>query len=137
MKVLRKTINIIIMILPLAYMGFIWYLSGKPSDAVINTGLSFDRLLKECLHLIEFAVLYLLWVIAFIAGGRFSRQTNRMAAVMSVLYGFIDEFHQYFVPFRSATITDLLKDTVGVVIAYLIIKKIRSHKTEYGSRNSE
>ena len=136
MKVLRKIMSIIIIILPLAYMGFIWYLSSKPSDAVINTGLPFDRLLKECLHLIEFAVLYLLWVIALIAGGRFSRQTNKLAAAISVLYAFADEFHQYFVPCRSATITDLLKDTAGVAIAYLIIKNIRSRKKESGSSNT-
>jgi glycopeptide antibiotics resistance protein len=137
MKSLRniKIISIMI-ILPLAYMGFIWYLSSKPSDAVVNTGLPFDNLLKECLHLIEFAVLYLLWVIAFTAVGRFSRQTNKLSAAISVLYAFTDELHQYFIPCRSATITDLLKDTAGVVIAYLIIKNIRSRKKASGPPNT-
>lgn len=127
-KAFKITAPTFTILLPLAYMGFIWYLSSKPSDAVINTGLPYDKLLKEGLHLFEFAALYLLVIIAFMAIGRLNPRTSKIAAVMSVLYGFADELHQYFVLYRSATITDLLKDTTGVLIAYLIINKLRFTK---------
>lgn len=122
-KILKKTAQNIVLLFPFAYMGFIWYLSGKPSDAIINTGLAYDLLLKEGLHLVEFAVLYVLFVFALLAVGRLSTQTNKIAATLSIFYGFIDECHQYFMPYRSFTMIDLIKDTTGVLIAYYIIDR--------------
>jgi VanZ family protein len=42
--------------------------------------------------------------------------------VITSLYGITDEFHQYFVPNRSAEMQDWLADFAGAVIAVLIIK---------------
>ncbi|MDD3654683.1 MAG: VanZ family protein [Desulfotomaculaceae bacterium] len=133
-KAFKKTASTFTKLLPFAYMVFIWYLSSKPSDAVVNTSLPYDKLLKESLHLIEFAALYILFIIAFAATGRLRPRTSKIAAVMSVLYGFVDEFHQYFVPCRSATVNDLLKDITGVLIAYLIINRLRFKKPIRHSR---
>ncbi|OPX84924.1 MAG: VanZ like family protein [Pelotomaculum sp. PtaB.Bin104] len=121
--ILKNTAQNIALFLPFAYMGSIWYLSSKPSDAVINTGLAYDLLLKEGLHLVEFAVLYVLFVFALLAAGLLSTRTNKIAAILSIFYGFIDECHQYFMPYRSFTMIDLLKDTTGVFIAYFIINR--------------
>ena len=104
-------------------MGLIWFLSSHPSDAIIDTGFSFDSLLKESLHLIEFAILYILLILAILTYSKLTTRASMLAAIGAIAYGFIDEFHQYFVPSRSATVIDLVKDTVGVLIVYYLVKK--------------
>ena len=106
----------------MAYMSLIWYLSSNPSDAVINTGFSFDRGLKESLHLVEFGILYLLGVLALLSFDKLHQRSFNLLAGVSALYGLVDEFHQYFVPSRSATVTDLAKDVAGVLLAWYITR---------------
>lgn len=120
MKLLLRNL---IRISPFLYMGLIWFLSSHPSDAIIDTGLSFDSLLKEALHIIEFAILYTLLIMAILTFGKLSSRTNKFAALWAIAYGFTDELHQYFVPSRSATLIDLVKDTVGVLVVYYLVKK--------------
>jgi VanZ family protein len=40
--------------------------------------------------------------------------------LIGVLYGLSDEIHQSFVPNRTCTISDLLADSLGVIIALLV-----------------
>ncbi|KKI89712.1 hypothetical protein WQ54_25530 [Bacillus sp. SA1-12] len=109
--------------LPLLYMLLIWILSSNPADAIVKTPFSFDALLKESLHLIEFAILYWLIAFAFMAHHKWSERASIAAAVIAILYGLTDEIHQSFVPSRSATLIDLVKDAIGVTVSYLIAKK--------------
>lgn len=114
--------KLIITILPFLYMALIWILSSHPADAIVNTPFSFDTLLKESLHLIEFAILYWLIGFAFIAHNKWSERASILAAMVAILYGLTDEIHQSFVPSRSATVIDFVKDTMGVVVSYIIVK---------------
>ncbi|WP_282033694.1 VanZ family protein [Metabacillus indicus] len=109
-------------IAPILYMILIWILSSLPADAIIKTPFSFDRLMKESLHLIEFGILYWLIALAFAANGRWTAKASVLAAVISILYGATDEIHQYFVPYRSATVIDLVKDAIGVLVSFYIMK---------------
>ncbi|WP_203289138.1 VanZ family protein [Metabacillus sp. cB07] len=109
-------------IAPILYMILIWILSSLPADAIIKTPFSFDRLMKESLHLIEFGILYWLIALAFAANGRWTAKASILAAVISILYGATDEIHQYFVPYRSATVIDLVKDAIGVLVSFYIMK---------------
>jgi VanZ family protein len=115
--------KLIITILPLLYMALIWTLSSHPADAIVNTPFSFDALMKESLHLIEFAILYWLISFAFMAQGKWSEKASLFAAIVAILYGLTDEIHQSFVPSRSATVIDFVKDTIGVTVSYLIAKR--------------
>ncbi|MCA1032080.1 VanZ family protein [Bacillus timonensis] len=108
---------------PFLYMTLIWVLSSLPQDAVIKTPFSFDGMLKESLHLVEFAILYCLFVLYFLVDRKLTTITNKFAALIAISYGFIDEFHQYFVPYRSATMIDLVKDTLGVLIVYYLVNR--------------
>lgn len=107
---------------PFLYMVMVWVLSSLPSDAVINTSFSFDRAFKESLHLVEFGILYLLFVAALIVNGKFSKKFNMIVAIVAILYGLVDEIHQSFVPYRSATIIDFVKDTIGVLVLFYVVK---------------
>ncbi len=102
-------------------MALIWFLSSYPSDAIVDTGLSFDDLLKESLHLIEFGSLSLLWVIALKANKQLNPKTNLAAALVSILYALTDEIHQSFVPQRSATVIDFIKDLIGIILTWYMV----------------
>ncbi|WP_079528183.1 VanZ family protein [Halobacillus hunanensis] len=73
--------------------------------------------LFESLHLIEFAILYLLIVGALLVNKRFTKTTSYAAAAVAMLYGFVDEVHQFYVVGRSFTVIDLVKNNFGVLIA--------------------
>ena len=65
------------------------------------------------------------------AFARFFARINRYPAslVVTSLYAFTDELHQYFVPGRNATVMDWLFDTFGALavlwIVYVISAKIK------------
>lgn len=121
-------------LLPILYMGFIWYLSSYPSDAIIHTGLTWDGLLKEGLHLVEFGALYVLLFLALLARGKVSVGLCIIAAIISATYGIVDELHQHFVPGRSATLTDLIKDITGVAVAWYFMGRLyfQGHNSRLG-----
>ncbi|TYS64002.1 hypothetical protein FZD47_10910 [Bacillus infantis] len=116
----------IIRILPLLYMGLIWFLSSMPADAVVALPDSkVDSFLKESMHLIEFAILYILLVLAFLTGGSFTKKLNIILAVIAALYGVTDEIHQSFIPARSSSLIDVAKDWIGVAVAYYFVYQAR------------
>ncbi|MFZ5825028.1 MAG: VanZ family protein [Bacillota bacterium] len=110
----------LVWLLPLGYMGLIWYLSGHPSDAVIDTGLAWDRQLKEALHLVQFGVLYVLLLLAWGTGQPVTAKARLGLALVAAAYGLVDEVHQYFVPTRSFALIDLAKDWIGVGAAWYL-----------------
>lgn len=120
MKLLQR----VLWVLPVLYMMLIWNMSSQPHNAYVELpNSSVDRFIKESLHLVEFAILYLLFVLAAFFNKKLTPTSNLVFAVIAALYGLTDELHQSFVPYRSATLIDLVKDITGVAIAYYIIRK--------------
>ncbi|MFC0475818.1 VanZ family protein [Robertmurraya beringensis] len=110
--------------LPLAYMALIWTLSSFPADEFVALpDLSLDRIIKESLHLVEFGILYLLFALALYGNGQLTKKTSLLFAIIACLYGALDEIHQSFVPYRSATWIDLVKDVIGVTVAYYFVNR--------------
>lgn len=108
---------------PVVYMIAIWIMSGLPHDTIMNLpNNTVDRFLKEALHLVEFAILYVLIIYAFLANGRLTPFISLAAALFSSFYGLADEIHQAFVPYRSATLIDAIKDITGIFIAFTMVK---------------
>lgn len=116
-------INFLIKAIPYLYMVLIWILSSLPTDAIIDTKLSMDHFIKESLHLVEFGILYLLFAFSLRFQGKLNQKSNIIIAFISISYGLIDEVHQSFVPYRSATLIDFVKDTIGVIVAYYFVNK--------------
>lgn len=109
-------------VLPLGYMVAIWVMSSMPSNAVVELpALAVDRFIKESLHLIEFGILYWLFVLAGLTTGRFTTRMSMIFAFVAAAYGLSDEIHQSFYPYRSATLIDLVKDWVGVSVSWIIV----------------
>ncbi|OLS41154.1 hypothetical protein BTR25_04635 [Bacillus sp. MRMR6] len=111
-------------LLPVAYMAAIWTMSSLPANHFVELPDSqIDRTIKESLHLIEFGILYVLLVLAFLTGRReFTPALNLVCAVIAGLYGITDELHQSFYPYRSASWFDLVKDFIGVGVAFYFIR---------------
>ncbi|MBY0145917.1 VanZ family protein [Neobacillus niacini] len=85
-------------------------------------------------HFFEFGILYLLLIMFFLLYGPLKKWKEVVVLVLSIGYGVIDEIHQLYVPFRSFSIIDLVKNAIGVfVIAILIHRKyFNSNGSRFG-----
>lgn len=95
----------------LLYMGLIWTLSSFDLDIPIER----FPLRDKGVHVVEYGVLgFLLAHAAFRTWPRHHVvRTATLAVCITVLWGWLDEIHQAFVPGRSSEALDLLADTVG------------------------
>lgn len=95
------------------YMALIWTVSsfdlGPPSDDLPH----FDKLV----HFVEYGVLgFLVAHACFRTWPRHHRlRTAALAVLVTVLWGWLDEIHQAFVPGRSSEALDLVADTLGAL----------------------
>lgn len=98
----------------LAWMGLIFFLSAE-SDPGALSRFDFEGADKIA-HIILYAVLgVLLWRAGRFAGGKFlGAQPALWTFIIGVVYGMSDEWHQKFVPRRTADVMDLLADCIGV-----------------------
>lgn len=120
---MKRLIRLLSILAPAAYMIAIWILSGLPHDTIMDLpNNTVDLLIKESLHVVEFAILYGLIVLAFLGNGNFTPLISLAAAIFSAFYGLTDEIHQAFVPYRSATLIDAIKDVTGVLLSFLVVK---------------
>jgi VanZ family protein len=103
----------------LLYMGLIFFASSGPISSPTVAAVP-DYLL----HVAAYAVLYVLAFRAFHDGlsVRPDRGSYWLPAVVAVLYGASDEFHQSFVPGRIASMLDLLSDSAGAVLGMYLVR---------------
>ena len=96
--------------LAIAWAGVIFYLSSQPSIDTPSLFPGQDKLF----HMVAFGVLgfFLMGGMKTTNSGYRTRQVWFVVALV-VLYGLLDEFHQYFVPGRDADIFDVLADAAG------------------------
>jgi polysaccharide biosynthesis protein VpsQ len=122
--------------LTIGYMAFIWIQSSyfDPESLVgFRSSLSqFVFLLigasLEFAHLFQFGLLYLCIVIVFLSFSRLRTWHEVTAAVIALAYGIVDEIHQLYVPFRSFSIGDLLKDTIGIIVFWWVVHRSYFYK---------
>jgi len=116
---------IISILVLIAYMGIIFYLSSLPGD-LLNLereyGFYIDQSIK---HFVEFAILGILMANIF---WQLTKETNfnrgiatfSWASAFSALYGVSDEIHQYFVPTRYCTFLDVVTNIAGSILGALV-----------------
>lgn len=121
-------------LLPIGYIVLIWMQTSyfdpesvsKLSSQISSQVFLLIGISLELAHLFEFGFLYLLMIMAFLSFGKLSKWKEYLAIMISFLYGFVDEIHQIYVPFRSASIGDLVKNTIGIMFIWWIIRKYYS-----------
>lgn len=118
--------------LPAAYMAAIWIMSSLPANALVELPLlSVDRFIKESLHLVEFGILYLFLVAAMLTTDKFTPKASIIFAVFAGAYGIVDEIHQSFMPYRSATLIDAVKDWIGVGVSWYMVQAAFFQQTRF------
>lgn len=99
----------------LLWMAIIFYFSSQ-STSGIDTGQVSRFLFFKSLHVIEYAILYLL----LFAG----LYTHSLSFSIGYLYALSDEFHQRFIPGREGKLSDTLIDTLGLLLGFTIFTLI-------------
>jgi polysaccharide biosynthesis protein VpsQ len=82
-------------------------------------------------HLFEFGILYFLLILMILSYGGLTNRKKWMCIFFAASYGLLDEIHQIYVPYRSFSLLDLLKNTLGILVIYYVI-----HKSYFINRNS-
>jgi VanZ family protein len=107
-----STRRIVLWTLPLAYMGYIFYLSSESNPLPALTALVWDK----ALHATGYAALGVLLGGA-LAGEGWSRKAIWLSsALLASAYGASDEFHQSFVVGRDADVHDWIADSLGAIV---------------------
>jgi VanZ family protein len=97
---------------------FLHWLLPHASAATLD---DLHLLIRKCGHLTEYSIFSLLILRAIRAGRREWKFSWALAAVLAVIvYASLDEFHQSFVPGRTAAVSDVLLDTVGGTAAQIV-----------------
>jgi VanZ family protein len=98
---------------------FILVFSSIPSlpTIKIHTAKSEIRL-DYLIHLVEYGILGFLAFLSY-SGGQFSPGLRRFAllTVCLILFAFLDEFHQKFIPGRTYNPIDLYSNWTGIIVA--------------------
>lgn len=106
-------------LLALIWMATLFYLS---SQASIGLPLEFDGGDKLA-HMAAYGLLasFMLGACARSSSGYSLRQVA-LVTLLASLYGLSDEWHQSFVPGRSADVLDLLADSLGAALTALLLR---------------
>ena len=113
------------------WAAVIFTLSSIP-QIKISQFLFWDFVVKKTAHVTEYAIFYALIF-------RATRGKWALSYLLIALYALSDEFHQKFVPGRTATLLDAAFDLTGANVASYIIwklKQIRRNKLEKSPKKS-
>lgn len=107
--------------LAVGWMGVLFWLSHQPSLPTPELFPGQDKLF----HAIVYAILgaLLLGATRF-RPPAYRRRQILLAVAIASLYGISDEFHQYFVPGRSADVLDWVADTLGAWLAVVAAARL-------------
>ncbi len=111
------------------------WLIPKASYATL---LSVHHYIRKSAHFVEYFIFSLL-VLRAIGARRHDRRLAWALAAIAVVAGYaaLDEFHQSFVPGRTAAVSDVLLDTTGGTAAQLIAGLVLLWKHVRGRQTKE
>jgi len=100
------------------WAALIFFLSSIPR---LESGLEQDYFLRKTAHVIEFAVLTILTVRVLRHASTHHLDVLFGSGLLAFIYALSDEAHQLLVPGRDGTLYDVGIDSVGIVLAVLLI----------------
>jgi hypothetical protein len=101
-------------IYPVGVMVIIFIFSSIPGAVLNDNGLG-----RNDLHISGHSIMFFLLCFSYYK----ATKDIGKSIIFSVLYGLFDEIHQMYTPLRSASMFDLYTDTIGALIAGLILWK--------------
>lgn len=132
---LKKILSIIFLIF---WCFLIFYFSNQPgSVSDVSSGVIVNiikKIIPGNYHTITFivrklahvSIYFILYLLTFNCFKRFN--VSKYTFYFCLLYAISDEIHQLFIVNRSCELRDILIDTTGIILAYLITKKIEKRK---------
>ena len=105
---------------PLVWIALIFALSAQHGGGHLPAG---EVALRKLAHVAEYLVLTLLLVRALRRAGAVAAVPVAMAVALA--YAATDEWHQSFVPGRTATARDVAIDGIGIAVAALAATRTR------------
>jgi VanZ family protein len=95
---------------------------------------------RKLAHLTEYAIFAQLLYISLLASDEWEwrPRTALWSVLIAGAYSLTDEFHQLFVPNRTASLADCALDTtgaiLGLVVSYLATRLVEANKRKAGAR---
>lgn len=114
----------------LCITGISWYLSSKADIQNLPHIVGFDKIL----HAIGYAGLAFWTAFALLPKAPCAKNYRHrliIAFLYPVLYGIIDEIHQYYVPGREPSVWDWFTDIMGTLIGIWVYVKLRNILTAW------
>ncbi len=118
---------------PLLWMSVIYYFSGR-TGSQLNSLFPFIKNF-DWGHVTAYLILSALFYYAF-ARTTSLKHISLWSVLLCLTYAVSDEYHQSFVPSRSAEILDIRNDMIGAMLAVVAInlfKKIRNTNRKTGN----
>ena len=100
----------------------IFYFSSLPGT--FGTGVPESPWIARAYHFIVFFLFSFFLLMAIKGKNKMELKHLVITVFLSVAHAVLDEFHQIFVPFRDASVRDVLIDSLGIFSAMLIYKFI-------------
>ena len=102
------------------WLALIWTLSSLPADEIPSVQvLGIDKLL----HLGIYTVLMVLFSFG-IKGFKLTNEQRLLIISVILLMAAGDEYHQHYIPGRSVSVYDLIANGMGIIVGFLIGKRI-------------
>lgn len=104
------------------YWVILFIATSIPADRMPAVGVG-----DKFSHFFAYLVLSALMYLAFSMQEKYEVLKNNpatMAAVIASVYGIFDEFHQMYIPGRSAELLDLVADIMGAIAGVLLVRQI-------------
>ena len=104
----------------IAYAALIYYISSLPGINPPSIGISWE---DKIYHFGEYALFSFFTFIAlrYYRADWIKRNIYIFAALIACLFALTDELHQFYVPGRESTLSDLISDCCGAVTTQLLI----------------
>ncbi|GBE28406.1 vanZ like family protein [bacterium BMS3Bbin03] len=101
------------------YAGVIFALSSMKNLHIPDIGISWS---DKIAHFMEYSIFSFFMVRAFYYGSSPENRKRNLwiAILLSLLYAASDEFHQIYVPGRTASVSDWMADSVGITLGYFL-----------------
>lgn len=118
--------EVIYKILFFIWLIFIFFLSSLEKTTPPGIPDNFQFILRKIFHVFEFFILNSL----LLKGFSKNKKDDILFTLISVLFAISDEIHQFFILNRVASIFDVLIDSVGILIGYIV--HALTNKSKYG-----
>jgi len=135
---MKKLIKLLLLIAWIVLIFMLSNLNGKAStgqsNILVNIAYKITHIDKDILipiirktaHITEY---FILFILIYINIKEYKiNDIYKVSILLSIIYALFDEYHQLFINERSGKVTDVLIDSIGIILGYILIKYVTNIK---------